>query len=1563
MIRTKRTLSLARAIAGLIAMFSISSLATETNSTTNAKIGEHFRVVPAADGTNEVTMVGNGLNYQDTNGAWIASVPVVQTFPNAIVCTGASYRVILATNLNSLGSVDLELPADSATTNRGRMVSHPLGLAFYDPDSGATVLLAPLQDCSAQVVSNQVIFTDAFVHTNGIQGAVAYTYDVGHFHQDVTLTTKPTVTPADFGMGSNARLEMLTQFEQTPEPEITESTVSTGTSARTSAMLTQAETEPPATDQTLNYGTMRMGRGRAFATAAASPLNSLTVTKQLISVANQNFLTEDVPWAKAAETLQNLPEAPSGTNAQASVRHTLPRESMIAQLTARDSKSMAKVVQSFRDRLAEVQRSAPLQVASVQAMPSGFVLDYELVESCDDFTFESGNTYLISTYTQIGYLTIESNAVIKFSGGNLQPMWALNCPDSEPKAVLTDMNDDSVGEVISGSAGHFTTYHAYAALEMSGLDGYGSYTHNLDIRFVSVGISAPTIEGNWCYIYDSTFFKCGQGIYGSPDFAGLSSCDFCEVDTPYPSEFSDLYGITYCSSSVDRNGNGLPDDWEFNWFGNMSHSGSELDAVGNTILSDYENFASATATNDPNIIRFSINVTNNYVRTNSPKLSMDVSVGTAAYYAVLIDSTNFAGASWTSYTSTNLTASLGSTQGWHEVWIGLKGPATGATITWGWKRLKLDTTAPTIVITNLPSSTVKMPMIQIYGYSPEDLDSISCNVSNVLGLETNIDAGVTHRTYSTNTWEYTTNFFECLDVPLTNGVNVVRIYATDIAGNTTMLATNITLDYTGKTAPVPQLTWPQDGTILCGSNFTIRGQVDDPTLSVMATIVDTNNCTNMAYGMVERDGRFWVDDVPLSSGTNLVSVTFSNAAGQTTVTNFSVSQNAMTLTMDEISDPMQLWKPTINLTGTISDPTASIQVNGVSGVNNGDGTWHADNVPVSAGGVGIFDINAVPAGEDDPRISFNLDKPARLYLKEYDANDGGDALGVFNSVYGIQTFDWEASGSCTWYDGGGGDGTSFIDAYYGNVDFHGGYQHTAKNQNWAFPASNWPDVVVGENVETSEYDDDYGSSTGYTTSSIPVQVVFEHCMVQLPVGSSSGWPYRWEGSGFPESPLVKGKYHRQADATMELQTGGRTGSQRQSLFCLSGTAGKLKDKYDYPEVDDQKVVSWMSGRNPATTPISAQKITIDGMPLGSDGKRWRVYKDNTTRDVTPRVKGEDFYAFTVSQQKYRLLIQANSFVLRSTEVAPSAKFCVGQKVKFEAGWLPYEPSEITGSLTLHLWDFQGNFVNDHTNAIAGGALPNSSEQYFKRDDLLSHETATNWWTSGGYPFPGALYVAKFGEQLTFDNGQQVAIAVEGRMNMYRPQIDNYLPGSPEVKLIHGATKGSGWLKTLPWGQFWYTVHSAVPGTIGVTQLLKGYSTNQIVWGDSSNQFQLDASFMPLSEFAAVSDERIGDVCSLSDAPDVLTLGQRPTMHMEFKDYIRFQPWGDSNNILVTIGFVTWHDFGETHLVLDFMNDYDYYPLPPPAFIKADPSDTAMDSHDFNFSDFPFWKEKFQFRNR
>jgi hypothetical protein len=369
---------------------------------------------------------------------------------------------------------------------------------------------------------------------------------------------------------------------------------------------------------------------------------------------------------------------------------------------------------------------------------------------------------------------------------------------------------------------------------------------------------------------------------------------------------------------------------------------------------------------DPNIIHFSIEVTNNYVNTSYASLQLNVTAGVPGYYAVLVDGTNFAGATWTAYTSSNITANLGTQEGWHGLWIGLKGFTADAQQTWLWKGLELVTTQPQLVITSPTNANglVNVPLVQVAGFCTEPLDSISYDLTNALGLVTNQDAGITHQYYDTNTFNFTTNYFECVDVPLTNGLNIITLHAIDLAGNMTTLATNITLDYSGTTNPAIQLFWPQNGEQISGSSFTWRGWVDDPTATIFASIVDTNGNTSVVQGLVERNGNFWVEDLPMPNGTNSLTLTVTNAAGYSSSTNITVSTSPLTVTMTPIPDG-QLWNATVTATGSISDSTYSLWINGVkAGVTNG--VWTANNVPMTPGGVATFDITCYAPGEVQP---------------------------------------------------------------------------------------------------------------------------------------------------------------------------------------------------------------------------------------------------------------------------------------------------------------------------------------------------------------------------------------------------------------------------------------------------------------------------------------------------------------------------------------------------------------------------------------------------------------------
>ncbi len=426
-------------------------------------------------------------------------------------------------------------------------------------------------------------------------------------------------------------------------------------------------------------------------------------------------------------------------------------------------------------------------------------------------------------------------------------------------------------------------------------------------------------------------------------------------------------------TGMTENGNITPDWWFWEYFGTVALSDTNLDSSGNTLLYDYQNGF------DPNVISFTLSYTNQYATVSGAPIQVNVTAGVPSYFAVILDSTNFTGAAWNSYASSNIIINLGTTQGWHNMWVGLRGLPPNATQTWQWKHLNLAL-PPVLVITNPVANIVSQPIIQIYGYCQEPLASISYDISNALGIVTSQPSEITDQYYDANAWGFTTNYFECLDVPLTNGLNVITIHATDLVGDTTTTNFNFTLDYSSKTnPPVLQITWPQNGMQISGSNFTCQGWIDDPTASVTTQLVFTNANTNLFWGgiytnvyvgAVERNGNFWLENLPINAGTNAFTIMVTDAVGNMSVTNLSVVHSTLVLTVNPVTPDSQLWQATVNLTGTISDSTYAVWVNGVKGTNNGDGTWAANNVPVNSGGTASFTATAYAPTEQQPDGSY-----------------------------------------------------------------------------------------------------------------------------------------------------------------------------------------------------------------------------------------------------------------------------------------------------------------------------------------------------------------------------------------------------------------------------------------------------------------------------------------------------------------------------------------------------------------------------------------------------------------
>jgi hypothetical protein len=363
------------------------------------------------------------------------------------------------------------------------------------------------------------------------------------------------------------------------------------------------------------------------------------------------------------------------------------------------------------------------------------------------------------------------------------------------------------------------------------------------------------------------------------------------------------------------------------------------------------------ANQDSNVsdnIAFTVEVTNSYVNTGQLSAQIHLQQGIPSFIAATMDDTNYQNdAMWQDYTGTNIVIDIGSNEGWHEIWIGLKGFAPDSPATWQWKRLKLDTTPPQIVITNPVITTVDKPIIQLQGYSPEALGSLTCDLSNAVNVITNQLVEIVGEAYNTNTWEFTTNYFQAYDMPLTSGLNQITIHARDMAGNTTVTNFSFTLDYSSKTnPPTVQLLWPLDGMEIVGNDIVCRGYVNDDTATVTVQLVDAKGATNSVGSLVGRDGIFYAGNLTLADGTNYLSYTATDAAGNVTTTNITVSTSDVGLTLDPVVAGQTL------VTGTISDSSYMVYVNGVKATNNGIGRWSAIIKPIGVGGGSVV-VNAI----------------------------------------------------------------------------------------------------------------------------------------------------------------------------------------------------------------------------------------------------------------------------------------------------------------------------------------------------------------------------------------------------------------------------------------------------------------------------------------------------------------------------------------------------------------------------------------------------------------------------
>jgi RHS repeat-associated protein len=186
--------------------------------------------------------------------------------------------------------------------------------------------------------------------------------------------------------------------------------------------------------------------------------------------------------------------------------------------------------------------------------------------------------------------------------------------------------------------------------------------------------------------------------------------------------------------------------------------------------------------------------------------------------------------------------------------------------------VSLDKTAPSLRLTSPPDGTLRNdPQLTVAGTVSDALSGLAAATCN------DVAASVTGSTLS------------CAP-PLHEGSNEITARATDLAGNLTTDSIRVTLD---TIPPVATITSPTTGSFGNSNLITVVGTVDDDT----ATVTVNGTTATVSQGI------FTAAAVPLAEGPNTLTVTATDAAGNTSTVSAEVFLDTVPPTLTATVEP------------------------------------------------------------------------------------------------------------------------------------------------------------------------------------------------------------------------------------------------------------------------------------------------------------------------------------------------------------------------------------------------------------------------------------------------------------------------------------------------------------------------------------------------------------------------------------------------------------------------------------------------------------------------------------
>lgn len=546
------------------------------------------------------TELGDGLNYLDEAGQWRGSKDLVEATTNGAAAVRGPTKVWFANRITE--GITIQTRSNNVLRIR------PLGLFYFDAQSGESAQIATVRDCEGEVLPpNSVVYRGVL---DSLRADLRYVWSRGMFESDLILRERPRPPEAYHLNNRTTRLELWHAFGDDPVPRRTPIVLE----GETDPVLRATMTEPELIEETLDFGDLWFPMGYAFSLDGAQDASTngvgrrpelpgqgragrLPVAKRLVRLGERTGLVESVPWERVRQQLEALPAPNQGASL----------------LLPSGQRRKGRVLPPLNETASRAPRA--MKIASVPYQPAGFCLDYIAVSGGGSYTFSANTTYYLSSpVTFNGVVTFSQNSVIKYGpGASLTLCGSAVCNGTAVNpTILTSKDENLYGETISGSSGFPTAnagnpavslYYAASDITLSGMR----------FRWAQRAISASHYSpmDRTYGLANSSVEHCPQGVYAGNCTFVLQNSTKCSVGTPIAyagvvlsGSLSDACEATL-GEAVEQPGWVYSNAGNANWLRQTSMAWDGIDAAQSGSITDGQASSfQATLAPGPGIISF-----------------------------------------------------------------------------------------------------------------------------------------------------------------------------------------------------------------------------------------------------------------------------------------------------------------------------------------------------------------------------------------------------------------------------------------------------------------------------------------------------------------------------------------------------------------------------------------------------------------------------------------------------------------------------------------------------------------------------------------------------------------------------------------------------------------------------------------------------------------------------------------------------------------------------------------------------------------------------------------------